>query len=112
MGTDQHNLICEVATRNLTDDVKGTSAGRFVLELGLDVEFHLYRQVVVEQTNHTVVVLYGKSDLWRSRAVAAAAHRLHEDRAAIEMLLLPTQIAAAGGHVRVAPSVEQRDDTF
>src|SRR5262249_10354109 len=48
----------------------------------------------------------------RSPAVTAASYRLHEDRAGIQMLLLPADVAAAGGHIRVTAAIEQRNDTL
>ena len=110
---EHDHLGREIAARNLRDGVEPVRR-RLVVELRLDVELHLDRHAFVEHAHHAVVVLDGERDLRRVAAGdgvprAAAARK---DRAAVGMLLLPGEIAAAGRHVAVGAPIEHRDDAF
>ena len=98
---------------NLGDRVEAVRRG-LVVELRLDVQLDLHRHALVEHADHAVVVLDGERDRRHALAgvVVARAAAGREDRAAVGMLLLPRQVAAARRHVAVAAAVEDGDDAF
>ena len=84
------------------------------MELRLDVDFHPHRLAVLEQANEAVVVFDGerrRRHLLRRLRIAAAAVA-GEDRAAVDALCLPRQIAAAGGEIAVAAAIEHDGRAF
>ena len=110
-----HDFVREIAAGNLRDDVERVAFGiGFRMELRLDVDFHPHRLAVLEQADEAVVVLDGqrrRRHLLRRLRIAAAAVA-GEDRAAVDALRLPRQIAAAGGKIAIAAAIEHDRRAF
>ena len=86
------------------------SSWNFVCTLSSTLTGH----TLVEDADEAVVVFDGERHRGQAGAGVGAARAAagREDRAAVGPLLTPGHVAAAGGHVRVAAAVEERDDTF
>ena len=104
-----HHFAGEIGSRDLRDGVEPLAV---VVKLHAEIQLHLDRHVVLEQTNHAVVVLDGQRDLRHAGGRVAAIRRARKHRAAVGVLLLPRQLAASRGHVAVAPAIEDGDDPF
>jgi hypothetical protein len=113
VSAKQNNLRRQVGTRNVRDRVEAVWLA-LVVELCLDVELDLHWHILVEHSDHAVVMLDGESDDRHALAglVVTRAGAVGEDRPAIGMLLLPGEVAAAGRHVAVAAAIEHSHDAF
>ena len=110
-----HDFAGEVGAGDLRDDVERV-AGRigFGMELRLDVHFHPHRLAALDQADDAVVVLDGerrRRHLLRRLGVAAAAVA-GEDRAAVDTLRLPRQVAAARRRIGVGAAIEHGGGAF
>src|SRR6185369_11850920 len=112
MSADQNDLIREIRPRDFADDIESASTRGLFIEFRLDVQFDFYRDVVIEQPHHAVVVLDCQSDFGHSGAISSGSSGSNKDGTCIEVLLLPGEIAAACGQIVITAAIEQCNDTF
>ena len=109
------DFVGEIGTGNIRDGVDAVRRRRRLrIERRLDVQLDPHGQALLEDAQHAVVVLDGdgrRRHLLRRLGIAAAA-AARENRAAVDALRLPGQIAAAGRQVAVRAAFEQCRHAF
>ena len=113
VGAEDHDFRREIGARQIGDRVESVHV-RLVVELRVDVQLDFHRHAFVEHADHPVVVLDGDRHARDAFAGVLVARRGtgRKDRAAVGVLLLPREIAAARRHVAVAAAIELRDRAF